>query len=97
MILRSSGSPLLFIGRQVPMVHGKYIDLLAVDAYGTLHVLELKRKRTPLDVVSQGLDYGSWIERLTHEQVVRSSRTIARAWRSRKPSPSASACHLPTR
>jgi len=64
------GQPLLFIGRQVPTAHGKYIDLLAVDAGGSLHVLELKRDRTPRDVVAQTLDYGSWIETLTHEQVL---------------------------
>lgn len=64
------GEPLLFIGRQVPTAHGKYIDLLAVDADGRLHVLELKRDRTPRDVVAQTLDYGSWVESLTHEEVL---------------------------
>jgi len=64
------GEPVLFIGRQVPTAHGKYIDLLAVDAAGSLHVLELKRDRTPRDVVAQTLDYGSWIETLTHEDVL---------------------------
>lgn len=64
------GEPLLFIGRQVPTIHGNYIDLLAVDAEGGLHVLELKRDRTPRDVVAQALDYGSWIESLTHEEVL---------------------------
>lgn len=64
------GEPLLFIGRQVPTAHGKYIDLLAVDAGGGLHVLELKRDRTPRDVVAQALDYGSWVEALTHEEVL---------------------------
>ena len=64
------GEPLLFIGRQVPTAHGKYIDLLAVDASGGLHVLELKRDRTPRDVVAQTLDYGSWVESLSHEEVL---------------------------
>ena len=36
------GEPLL-IGRQVPTAYGKYIDLLAIGADGTLHILELKR------------------------------------------------------
>lgn len=49
------GEPLLFVGRQVPTTHGKYIDLLAVDAGGGLHVLELKRDRTPRDVVAPGV------------------------------------------
>lgn len=64
------GEPLLFIGRQVPTAHGKFIDLLAVDADGLLHVLELKRDKTPRDVVAQALDYGSWIETLDHDQVL---------------------------
>ncbi|MDX3265572.1 endonuclease NucS [Streptomyces sp. MI02-2A] len=41
------GNPLLLIGRQVPTSHGKVVDLLAMDADGSLHVLELKRDRTP--------------------------------------------------
>lgn len=64
------GEALLFIGRQVPTAHGKFIDLLAVDAGGGLHVLELKRDRTPRDVVAQALDYGSWVETLTHDDVL---------------------------
>src|SRR5262245_32931242 len=64
------GEPLLFIGRQVPTAHGKYIDLVAVDAGGGLHVLELKRDRTPRDVVAQALDYGSWVESLSHDEVL---------------------------
>lgn len=46
------GEPVLFIGRQVPTAHGRYIDLLGVDANGGLHVLEFKRNRTPRDVVA---------------------------------------------
>ncbi|MBV2356445.1 DUF91 domain-containing protein [Streptomyces sp. J2-1] len=63
------GKPLLLIGRQVQTDHGKVIDLLGVDAEGTLHVLELKRDRTPREVVAQLLDYGSWVQDLSNEQV----------------------------
>ena len=55
-----SGMDLLILGRQVPTSHGGYIDLLALDADGRAHVLELKRDRTPRYVVAQALDYGSW-------------------------------------
>ena len=41
---------LLLIGRQVPTAHGKFIDLLAIDADGKLVVLELKKNRTPREV-----------------------------------------------
>ncbi len=53
------GDRLLVIGRQVRTPHGKLIDLLAIDAEGNLHVLELKREKTPRDVVAQVLDPGS--------------------------------------
>ncbi|MFB7288583.1 endonuclease NucS domain-containing protein [Actinacidiphila glaucinigra] len=63
------GRPLLIIGRQVPTDHGKFVDLLCVDADAALHVLELKRDRTPREVVAQLLDYGSWVQDLTNDQV----------------------------
>lgn len=63
------GLPVLLIGRQVPTAHGKFIDLLGIDAEGALHVLELKRDRTPRDVVAQVLDYGSWVRNLTNEEI----------------------------
>ena len=55
------GIDLLIVGRQVRTSHGGYIDLLALDADGRSHVLEVKRDRTPRDVVAQTLDYGSWV------------------------------------
>jgi hypothetical protein len=64
------GELLLIIGRQIPTAHGKFIDMLAVSADGSLHVLELKRERTPRDVVAQILDYGSWVAKLSHADVL---------------------------
>lgn len=55
------GEQLMLVGRQVPTAFGKFIDLLAIDADGDLHVLELKRDRTPREVVAQVLDYGAWV------------------------------------
>jgi hypothetical protein len=63
------GLPVLIIGRQVPTAYGKFIDLLGIDAEGVLHVLELKRDRTPREVMAQVLDYGSWVQDLTNEEV----------------------------
>ncbi len=60
---------LLLIGRQVPTAHGKFIDLLALDGDGSLVVLELKRNRTPREVVAQLLDYGSWIRLLEDDDI----------------------------
>lgn len=64
------GEPLLLIGRQVPTAYGAVVDLLAIDLDGAVHILELKRNRTPRDVVAQALDYGSWVTTLTHEDVL---------------------------
>ena len=64
------GERLLVIGRQVRTPPGKIVDLLAMDVEGNLHVLELKRDRTPRDVVAQTLDYGSWVQNLSHEDVL---------------------------
>lgn len=64
------GLPLLAIGRQVRTPHGKFIDLLTIDGDGNLHVLELKRDKTPRDVVAQTLDYGSWVTTLGREEVI---------------------------
>ena len=60
---------LLIVGRQVPTSYGKFIDLLALDAEGNLVVVELKRDRTPRDVVAQSLDYGSWVVDLGFEDI----------------------------
>jgi hypothetical protein len=60
---------LLLIGRQVPTAFGKFIDLLAIDPDGHLHVVELKRNLTPREVVAQLLDYGSWVRSLASEDI----------------------------
>ncbi|MFF8967798.1 endonuclease NucS domain-containing protein [Streptomyces sp. NPDC014995] len=73
------GHPLLLIGRQVLTQYGKVVDLLGMDAEGGLHVLELKRDRTPREVVAQVLDYGSWVQELTNEQIRDIYTSYARA------------------
>src|SRR5215216_2118301 len=61
---------LMVVGRQVLTAYGKFVDLLAIDAEGNLTVVELKRDRTPREVVAQVLDYASWVQDLTYEQVL---------------------------
>ncbi len=56
--------PLLIIGRQVPTDLGKSIDLLGVDREGNVVVVELKRDRTPRDVVAQALEYAAFAAKL---------------------------------
>ena len=60
-----SGTNLLIVGRQVQTGFGGFVDLLALDTEGRVHVLELKRDRTPRDIVAQALDYGSWAKDLS--------------------------------
>ncbi|QDT34017.1 endonuclease NucS domain-containing protein [Thalassoglobus polymorphus] len=60
---------LLLIGRQVPTAFGKFIDLLAIDREGNLTVIELKRDKTPREVVAQVLDYGSWVRHLEDDDI----------------------------
>ncbi|WP_448811720.1 hypothetical protein [Agromyces bauzanensis] len=64
------GTALLVIGSEVITPFGKRLDLLAIDADGNLHVLELKRDRTPREVVAQVLDYGSWVSTLSRDDVI---------------------------
>ncbi|NDK32509.1 endonuclease NucS domain-containing protein [Nesterenkonia haasae] len=63
------GEKLLVIGRQLRTPHGKLIDLLSIDEDGNLNVLELKRDKTPRDVVAQVLDYGSWVAHLDRDTI----------------------------
>ena len=64
------GQRLLVIGSEVPTPHGKRLDLLAIDGDGSLHLLELKRDKTPREVVAQVLDYGSWASTLSRDDVI---------------------------
>jgi len=60
---------LLLIGHQVLTSHGKFIDILGVDVDGTVHIVELKRDRTPREIVAQALDYASWVQGLSNEDL----------------------------
>jgi hypothetical protein len=60
---------LFVIGRQVLTSFGKLIDLLALGPQGDVYVIELKRDRTPREVVAQALDYGSWVANLDYDDL----------------------------
>ncbi len=53
----------MLIGSEVP-AHGGRLDLLAIAPDASLVLIELKRDRTPRDVVAQALDYASWVAQL---------------------------------
>lgn len=64
------GLDALIIGRQVHTGFGGYIDLMAINSDGDLIIIELKRRKTPRDIVAQCLDYGTWIYDLTFEDII---------------------------
>lgn len=61
----------MLIGRQEPTGLGGRIDLLAIAPDASLVLIELKRNRTPREIVAQALDYASWVEKLTADEIVR--------------------------
>ena len=50
------GLDALVVGRQAPADHGEFIDLLAMDAAGSLVIVQRKKDRTPREIVAQVLD-----------------------------------------
>jgi hypothetical protein len=66
---RILSSEWMLIGRHVDTGLCGRMDLLAVAPDGSLVLVELKRNRTPREVVAQALDYASWIETVGAEEV----------------------------
>jgi len=63
------GMELLIIGRQITTDFGGRIDLMAIDRQGDITIIELKRNKTPRDIVAQILDYASWVRRLSYKDL----------------------------
>ncbi len=61
----------MVIGRQVRTDYGSFIDLLAIDRDGNIVVIELKRNKTPREVIAQVLDYASWVKNLDDDDIGR--------------------------
>lgn len=66
---RILSSEWMLIGRQEVTSFGGRIDLLAIAPDGSLVLIELKRDRTPREIVAQALDYAYWVEQLTAEKI----------------------------
>jgi hypothetical protein len=64
---------------------------MAIDEAGIVYVIELKRDRTPRDLIAQLLDYGSWVGGLTANDIAnihtsrppRNVKSLADAFRDR--------------
>jgi len=59
----------MLIGRQERTGNGGIIDLLALAPDGALVLIELKRDRTPREVVAQAIDYACWVEALETDDI----------------------------
>jgi RecB family endonuclease NucS len=66
---RILSSEWLLIGRQEQTGHGGRIYLLAIAPDGSLILIELKRGRTPREIIAQALDYAVWVENLTSDRI----------------------------
>jgi RecB family endonuclease NucS len=63
------GIDVLLIGPQVTTGSGGRIDLLAINTEANLVVLELKRDKTPREIVAQALDYASSVNDFSYDQI----------------------------
>ncbi len=59
----------MLIGRQEDTGFGGRIDLLAIAPDASIVLIELKRDRTPREVVAQSLDYAGWVEKLKADEI----------------------------
>ncbi len=59
----------MLIGQQEHTGFGGRIDLLAIAPDASLVLIELKRDRTPREVVAQALDYAAWVDTLTADRI----------------------------
>lgn len=67
----------MMIGRQANTGFGGRIDLLALAPDGSLILIELKRGKTPREVVAQAIDYASWAENLDTDEISRLYSTFS--------------------
>jgi endonuclease NucS-like protein len=73
------GDDLLVIDRQRHIENVGFLDLLCIDANGTLVLVELKRDRAPREAVAQVLDYASWLSTASPEQIRRNAEEFLKA------------------
>ncbi|PGO81696.1 hypothetical protein CN980_01080 [Bacillus cereus] len=64
------GMEVLIIGKQVITAYGGRIDLLGMDREGNIIIFELKKGRTPRDVIAQALDYATWVKELSYSEIL---------------------------
>ncbi|NMD42123.1 MAG: hypothetical protein GYA86_02285 [Firmicutes bacterium] len=71
-LLDEEEGSIIWIGRQVTASVGDagfYPDLIGIDTSGDLVIVELKKGRTPRDVIAQILEYAAWGSLLTYDDL----------------------------
>src|SRR6516164_2068597 len=63
------GEGLLVLCKQMKMPDGGRLDLLCMDTTGRLVILELKRELGTREAVAQVLDYASWIDAASTDEI----------------------------
>ncbi|MCM3409558.1 DUF7669 domain-containing protein [Metabacillus litoralis] len=66
------GNTVIWIGRQIRAKianSNKYPDLMGIDSSGNLVIVELKKGKTPRDVIAQALEYSAWAASLSYEDL----------------------------
>lgn len=61
---------MLIVGVRLTTDFGSEADILGITATGDLVLLELKKGRTPRDMIGQALEYASWVSSLGYEEIV---------------------------
>ena len=64
------GEGVALVGRQL-MTESGPLDLLGIDEDGKLVVYELKRGEMPREAITQAIDYASWLDSLSYEELAR--------------------------
>lgn len=71
-LLDEDEGSIIWIGRQVPASVGDagfYPDLIGIDTSGDLVIVELKKGKTPREVIAQILEYAAWGSSLTYDDL----------------------------
>jgi RecB family endonuclease NucS len=75
--LEIGGVEVFYIVQQGSPEDGGVFDILGVDEAGDVIIVELKRDKSPREIVSQALEYASGIRRESYEQLNERYRAFA--------------------